>query len=178
MFKEHVTTKLSAYCNGELSQEEARRVGEHLLACGRCRNAYDEIKLGVLLAERLPEVTAPASLWSEIESLLDAPAPKTVVEKKASRLTFLFGWKSFAVAAALILVMLGVATVWYNARLANQIEDAKKNIAGDTTQPGVNPPVLPPYPPEAVTPAPSPSAMTGAGDVEGAVEEFKMAVGA
>ena len=170
MFKEHVTTKLSAYCNGELSQEEARRVGEHLLACGRCRKEYDDIKLGVLLAERLPEVTAPASLWSEIESLLDAQAPKTVAEKKASLFTFPFGWKSFAVAAALLLVMLGVATVWYNARLSNQIEDAKKSIAGDTVHPGVDPPGPPPNTPDASKPEsnkPAPSTPPAPGIADG-----------
>ena len=129
MFKEHVTTELSAYCNGELSQEKARHVGEHLLACGRCRNEYDDIKLGVQLATRLPEVTAPPELWGEIEALLDAQPVRAVEGKRRPRFAVHFGWQQVAFGAALLLLMFGVAAVWYDARLSNQVEEARRAIA-------------------------------------------------
>ena len=49
MFSQHVTRDLSAYCHGEVSNEESRQIAEHLIACSRCRAQYEEIKLGVKL---------------------------------------------------------------------------------------------------------------------------------
>ena len=70
MFSQHVTKKLSAYCHGEVASEESRQIAEHLIACNRCRAQYDEIKLGVKLAERLPQLSAPDSLWLDIQNSL------------------------------------------------------------------------------------------------------------
>jgi Putative zinc-finger/FecR protein len=71
MLGNHISKRLSAYCHGELSPEECRRVAEHLLHCHRCRSEYEEIKLGAQLAEFLAHSEAPASLWSELELMLD-----------------------------------------------------------------------------------------------------------
>src|SRR5882672_2452096 len=72
MFSKHVSKQLSAYCQGELSAEETRRVAEHLIGCNRCRAEFEEIKLGVKLAEHLPHASAPDSLWADLLSQLDA----------------------------------------------------------------------------------------------------------
>ena len=72
MFGKHVTKDLSAYCHGELSPHDASGVAEHLIGCQRCRAEFEEIKLGVKLAERLPEMKAPDSLWQDLEARLDA----------------------------------------------------------------------------------------------------------
>ena len=71
MFSQHVSQKLSPYCHGELPEEESRRVAEHLIGCQRCRHEFEEIKLGVKVAEQLPRASAPASLWSEIEEAFE-----------------------------------------------------------------------------------------------------------
>ena len=68
----HVTPDLSAYCRGELGPERAQRVAAHLLACPRCRREYDEVRLGVALASRLPVERAPDGLWEGIEAGLGA----------------------------------------------------------------------------------------------------------
>ena len=60
MFSQHVGQDLSAYCHGELRDEESRRVAEHLIGCQRCRREFEEIKLGVRFAEQLPQTFAPA----------------------------------------------------------------------------------------------------------------------
>jgi anti-sigma factor RsiW len=70
MFSQHESRNLSAYCHGELSEEDSRRVAEHLMGCTRCRREFEEVKLGVKLAEQLPRVSAPASLWNDIEAAL------------------------------------------------------------------------------------------------------------
>jgi hypothetical protein len=71
MLGKHISKRLSAYWHGELSPEECRRVAEHLLHCQRCRSEYEEIKLGAQLAARLAHAEAPASLWNELELMLD-----------------------------------------------------------------------------------------------------------
>jgi hypothetical protein len=145
MFNKHVTAKLSAYCNGELAKEDSQTVAEHLLSCHKCRQAFDEIKLGVILAESLPQISAPDSLWSEIENLLDAQpstmqtaksatqSAKIFGHKRLSRFAFNFGWQRLAVASALLIVFFTAASVvWYDANLSNQLEAAKAKVIGNT----------------------------------------------
>jgi anti-sigma factor RsiW len=107
MLSVHVTAKLSAYCHGELTDEQTRAVSSHLEKCERCRKEYEEIELGVRLAKRLPEIAAPESLWNEIEASLGARAPA-----KANRTGFIstLRWQYAAVAAlAIIGLILGAA---------------------------------------------------------------------
>lgn len=70
MFSNHVTNDLSAYCHGELTDERSKQVAEHIIACAKCRLRFEEIKLGVKLAEQLPLLSAPENMWSELESLM------------------------------------------------------------------------------------------------------------
>ena len=105
MFTEHVDKKLSAYCNGELPDAESRRVAGHLLKCGRCRDAYDRVRFGARLAEQLPNLSAPAEMWGDIEALLDAQSRKPAT--KAARGGWLVNRRplQWAAAAALLLVI-------------------------------------------------------------------------
>ena len=107
MFSRHVTKDISAYCHGELSTGESKQFAEHIIACARCRTKYEEVKLGIKLAEQLPELSAPDHLWSDLESLLDrqnAPVP-------ARRP--LWSWPVQAAAAAVVLMALGFGTWWF-----------------------------------------------------------------
>jgi anti-sigma factor RsiW len=113
MFNQHVTAKLSAYCNGELDKQESQRVAKHLLSCPKCREEYDEIKLGVQFATRLPQLSAPDSLWSEIENLLDAQAAKPLPETSRSGFAFLFSWQRLAFASAIALMVCALGAVVY-----------------------------------------------------------------
>ena len=70
MFSNHVTKNFSAYCNDELSAEEARRFNEHVMGCAKCRAQFDDIKLGVKFAEQLPSFSAPENLWASFETKL------------------------------------------------------------------------------------------------------------
>jgi len=74
MFSKHVTRDISAYCHGELPAEESRRFAEHIISCAKCRREFEEIKLGIKLAEQLPQLPAPESLWTGIEAQLGGPA--------------------------------------------------------------------------------------------------------
>src|SRR5215216_4531572 len=78
MFSRHVTNDISAYCHGELSSEESKQLAEHIISCGTCRAKFEEVKLGIKLAEQLPQLSAPDYLWRDLEPLLakqTTPAP-------------------------------------------------------------------------------------------------------
>lgn len=123
MFERHVIKKLSAYCQGELDPEESRRVALHLSRCAKCRAEKEEIELGIHLAERLPQVSAPASMWSEIEALLDKPSSRQEV-KPAARWS-LFGSPAFTVATAALVITAVVVLAWYLKR-GGPVEDLSK----------------------------------------------------
>ncbi len=114
MFSKHVAKDLSAYCNGELNADESRHVAEHLIACNRCRDRYEEIKLGVKLAEQIPQLSAPESLWADIEN---KRATQSVTTSPATRASFLGGWqRPLAWSMAAIVLVGGVSLVWFYTR--------------------------------------------------------------
>lgn len=111
MFSKHVGKELSAYCQGELSTEQSRRIAEHLIGCPRCRSEFEEIKLGVKFAEHLPLIAAPDSLWDDLEVLIEKQNSNVKARydiRPQSR-----NWKlGFAVIAATLVVTLGFLAFW------------------------------------------------------------------
>src|SRR5918999_3305805 len=118
MFSQHVSKNLSAYCHGELPDEESRRVAEHLIGCKPCRREFEEIKLGVKLAEQLPTASAPASLWNEIEAAFNERSRTVDPRNAPSRAASIFGWNRTAVATvcALLFLALAIGILWYATR--------------------------------------------------------------
>lgn len=132
MFVRHLTKKLSAYAHGELAVAEAERAARHLEACARCRAEFEEIKLGIRLAESLPTRAVPANLWDEIEAALDrqsannsvaadAEVAAVVIGREAAKsragfrvpsLARAFGWRPVLTAAGVALALLCGALVW------------------------------------------------------------------
>ncbi len=123
MFSQHVAKDLSAYCNGETAGEHSRRIAEHLIACNRCRRQFEEIKLGVKLAEQLPQLSAPDSLRLDLQVQLDAAGtlakesrPVVFKRKKVSRRKFTFrNWRLAPVAAVLLLIT-GIGALYFYPR--------------------------------------------------------------
>ena len=119
MFTKHVSKDLSAYCNGELSPHDASEVAEHLIGCPRCRVVFEEIKLGVKLAESVPEMKAPDSLWLDLEARLDAQvgtdessARQVASERSIRSLARIWQPRVLAIAATLILAS-GLGVIWF-----------------------------------------------------------------
>jgi len=112
MFSNHVSKELSAYCHGELSVVDSRRVAEHLLGCNRCRPELEAIKLGIRLAEQLPKTSAPDSLWSDLEQAADqkpsAPQP--------SRNWILHLQPRLVALAVVVLLLFGAGGLWLYTR--------------------------------------------------------------
>ena len=107
MFRKHVSNDISSHCHGELSADEARLFNEHLMACTKCRSQFEQIRLGVKLAEQLPQLPAPEKLWPELERKLQR------VPSRYSRTSnfFLHSWQLRAAAAA-ILIVAGAFGLW------------------------------------------------------------------
>jgi hypothetical protein len=102
MFYKHVTKDISAYCHGELSNEESKQFAEHIIACANCRAKFEEVKLGVKLAEQLPQLAAPDHLWRELEPLLSRQQDEFRPRVSAWQLK----------AAAAVLVLLSAWGIW------------------------------------------------------------------
>ena len=103
MFSKHVNREISAYCHGELPAEESRRFAEHIITCAKCRREFEEIKLGIKLAEQLPQLEAPEGLWTGIEGKLGGPAR---VEPRGR------SWQLRYVAVAAVLLVVAGLGVW------------------------------------------------------------------
>ena len=111
MFSRHVTNDISAYCHGELSSEESKQFAEHLIACAKCRSKYEEVKLGIKLAEQLPQLSAPDHLWRDLEPLLAKQTDETSASNFVS-----WSWQLKAAAAVVLLLLSGLtALLVYNA---------------------------------------------------------------
>jgi hypothetical protein len=141
MRSSHVSQKLSAYCHGELLEEESRAVAEHLIGCQRCRREFEEIKLGVKFAAQLPRVNAPANLWNEIEAALEGGARAARSYEKLSPRRFAFGWRAVAATCAALLLVVGA--IWFFTRQSNNApiiaEQEKQTTAPNPVEaPGPN----------------------------------------
>ena len=113
MFSKHVIDKLSGYCNSELSAAESRRVAEHLIACRTCRAEYEEVKLGVKLAESVPLIPAPDDLWIKLEARLDdQPLLRKVSDNQRPRIVARFFHPLPVAIAAVLLVTVGITAFW------------------------------------------------------------------
>jgi FecR protein len=99
MLSRHVTKDISAYCHGELSNEESKQFAEHIISCIKCRTKFEEIKLGIKLAEQLPQLTAPDHIWSELEPLLDRQSGPQITQINRR-----WSWQLKVAAAVLLLV--------------------------------------------------------------------------
>lgn len=106
MFSTHVTKDISAYCHGELSNEESKQFAEHIISCAKCRAKFEEIKLGIKFAEQLPQLSAPDYLWRDLEPLI-ARDPVAVSPTRIAH-----GWSWQMKAAAVVLLLLSSWAVW------------------------------------------------------------------
>jgi hypothetical protein len=75
MFTRHVVNSLTRYCDGELGAADVQRVEGHLAACAECRAALEEIRFSATLVRQLSTVSAPASVWNEIDAALSHARP-------------------------------------------------------------------------------------------------------
>jgi hypothetical protein len=74
VFAWHPTRRLAAYCDGQLTDAEARAIEKHVAGCDRCRRQCDEIRFAASLLQQLTVASPPPSVWNALDSRLRAPA--------------------------------------------------------------------------------------------------------
>ena len=107
MLSRHVTKDISAYCHGELSSDESKQFAEHIISCLKCRTKFEEIKLGIKLAEQLPLLTAPDHLWTELGPQITQINPVTNRG---------WSWQLKAATAAVLLLVSSLGAWWFYSR--------------------------------------------------------------
>ena len=102
MWTRHVSGRLAAYLDGELTQRAAQQVELHLGQCARCRTDCDQVRSGMAMVERLPSIEAPEVIWAAIEARLREHRPARQRAVRPWRLAF----------AATVMVALVGAAAW------------------------------------------------------------------
>jgi anti-sigma factor RsiW len=102
MWTRHVSAKLAAYVDGELTPRKALQVELHLGQCGRCRTDCEQVRFGMAALENMPIVEAPDEIWPAIEAALRDPRPTGMPASLPWRVAF----------AAAVLVALATAAMW------------------------------------------------------------------
>ena len=76
MFTRHISRKLAAHIDGQLSPAEAERTADHLQRCAICQAEAEQVGLGMEMVKQLPLVEAPAEIWRSIEASLPDRCPQ------------------------------------------------------------------------------------------------------
>jgi anti-sigma factor RsiW len=122
----HVDDRLGAFCEGELSETEARSVSAHLESCPRCRERRDETERGLALVRSLPAVVLPEDRAQRIRQMLAEPAPLPAPPRLAWRPHTL----AAAGAAALLLVVAGAIVTRLQRAPVLSVEPAGEPLTG------------------------------------------------
>jgi anti-sigma factor RsiW len=102
MWTRHVSGRLAAYVDGELTRRAAQQVESHLRHCALCRTDCEQVRLGMAIQDRLPPVEAPDALWPAIEAQLRDHRPTAAPAVRQWRLAF----------AGAVMVALVAAVTW------------------------------------------------------------------
>lgn len=85
---ERVREKLSAFVDGELSENEHRGIASHLESCESCFREYEELKKLEVLLSNLERVDAPSYLWERIVGRISSQERVSSWEKLIHRLVY------------------------------------------------------------------------------------------
>lgn len=130
----HITRRLAAYCEGELSTDERVRVAKHLEKCEDCRMRSGQIRKNMRLMRQLPFQEPADELWSSITKELAGsrrrkPSPGVFPARK--RLGFGLRW---ALRPAMAVVALFIITfaLWLGStyRLVPGSRNGELSLAG------------------------------------------------
>src|SRR5437868_13297933 len=121
--------ELARYITDGLTPERVRRVEDHLLDCGDCRDAVARLRGGQRFAAHLPRVTPPRDAWDAIEAAIAKeeavamqPAP---ISQRPPRWRATLPAPRFAlIAAAVVLALSAVAFIALRHHASFELEPA------------------------------------------------------
>ena len=68
MFTKHISQRMAALLDGQMTEPEARRAELHLRDCPRCRAEYEQVRVGMTAVKNLEFVVAPPAIGQSIEA--------------------------------------------------------------------------------------------------------------
>jgi hypothetical protein len=107
MEHEFYKEKISAYFDGELKNEEAVMVAEHLKECQICQQEYDKLQQFDMLAQEHSKLS-DSEYWEKSAQRIESAIEEEIVESKITEIKpFVWkglGWKLTTVAASIALI--------------------------------------------------------------------------
>ncbi|WP_031513556.1 DUF4349 domain-containing protein [Desulfofalx alkaliphila] len=113
-----VCKNLSAYLDGEISKNDAKKIAEHLLVCHHCRAQWEELQTTSALLRDMPEVVPPPEFMTGLrERLASMPAPEADNDDREGffeklRSVARAPWYKVVAAAAVFSLAIGITTLW------------------------------------------------------------------
>jgi len=105
---------ISAYLDGELCDEEAGAVRDHISACTSCRSEHESLRAAKALLARAPRRAMPPELMDQLERRLSRPLWRELLDRLLPPMPSV---RVLAPAGAFAAAAL-VAVVWFGARRA------------------------------------------------------------
>jgi hypothetical protein len=119
---------LTRYVTDDLTPERVRRMEDHLLDCGDCRDMVARLRGGGRLASQLPRITPQRDVWEAIEAAIDQEDARTArdarTSKDAARWRGLLLNPRFALTAIVLAILLSAVFVTLHRRVAPEQEPA------------------------------------------------------
>jgi hypothetical protein len=110
MFTRHVSRRIAAHIDGELSPQEAGQVERHEARCAECRAKREQVRFGMELLDRLPRVEPPDAIWTSIEAAFqEHRLPERSAARRLESRPFESNPWRWAFAATAILALSGAA---------------------------------------------------------------------
>jgi FecR protein/Putative zinc-finger len=106
MFTRHISHRLAAHLDGELSPEKAEQAVRHASQCADCQAELEQVKYGMDALDYLEPIEPPDAIWTSIEAALQQRHPPN--RARQWRLAF----------AATAILVLGGAAYWTSTRQA------------------------------------------------------------
>lgn len=77
MKEQHFNEEISAFVNHELDPAFRQVIGEHLLACGHCRELHEKVKFAAKLSGTATGADAPNEVWTRIAAETERSRPRS-----------------------------------------------------------------------------------------------------
>lgn len=107
MMTGHVIELLSAYLDGQVSNDERARIAAHLEVCDACRTHLESLRRTVAVLRGAEPVRAPEGFRAQVRAQVEAEARRPVRRWRLPSLTW--SWK--AVGAVVTVALIGLFTV-------------------------------------------------------------------
>ena len=108
---EEIRELLSAYLDGELTDEEAVTVGSHLDTCVACAREFADLRRTVELCRRVGEVEVPEGFHSELMQKIETRKARSGILQRLGVDRWKPAYRTAAAVAAVVIISVGISSV-------------------------------------------------------------------